>query len=113
MENVKTQKNIKVKYKSYLKARLNTVRFTGLFMSILLMIMLAVAYFNLIGDSLWNCVSVLYLCGVLFTLFSQLQDIKLKAKLAKASRVFSFLFYVLTGALLVFSIVRRYAGVNC
>lgn len=102
-----TQQNLRIQYKKYLKTRLNTIRFTGLFIALLVMVLLAIQQFKVL-DSLWNCVSILYCCGVLFTLFAQYQDIRLKKGLAMLSRTFATLLYICTLGILILIILDKF-----
>ena len=100
MLNVKSTPNIRSKHKQNLKKQLNIFRIVGLFMSLMIIVLLALQQFKIV-NSIWNCVSILYSCGILFTLFAQYQDFKLKKILARFSRVIATLFYILTIILLI------------
>ncbi len=103
------QQNLKIQYKKYVKSRLTAVRFLGLFMSLLTFAMILLQYFNVLR-SLWNSVSILYLCGAMFTITAQYQDLRLSKGWAKACRIIAAFFYILTIAPLVL-IILGYAGV--
>lgn len=103
------QQNVRIQYKKYVKSRLTTVRFLGLFMALVTFAMILLQHFGVLA-SLWNSVSILYLCGAMFTINAQYQDLRLSKGWARASRIIAAIFYILTIAPLVL-IILGYAGV--
>lgn len=107
MINTNAQENVRIKYKKYIKSRLTTTRYMGLVMSFVVLALIALQYFQVL-TGLWNCVSILYSCGVLFTLFAQYQDLYFRKKLAVTSRVLATILYLLTASLLILIILDRF-----
>lgn len=104
---MKLKKDLAVQYKKWVKARLTTIRVTGLFMSLLAIFLMGMQFFGIV-DGFMNCVSLVYICGFLFTLNAQYQDMCLKKKWAKASRIIATILYLATVSLCVLVILDRF-----
>lgn len=94
-------------YVKYIKTRLNLLRFSGLLMSLVGVALVLIQHFGLMSG-LWNCVSILYICGFLFTTNAQYLDMRQAKGFAKASRLFAMLFYIATVAMLVLILLDRF-----
>lgn len=112
MENVRVYKNIIARYRKYMKTRLATFRVTELLLSIMTLALVAFQYFEVVLNSLWNLVSILYLCGMMFTINAQYQDTCKAKRWATASRVFATIIYLATAALLVLIILDSFMVIS-
>ena len=112
MENVRAYKNIIARYRKYMKTRLATFRVSGLLLSIMTLALVAFQYFEIFLSSLWNLVSILYLCGMLFTINAQYQDTCKAKKWAIASRIIAAIIYLATVALLVLILLDSFMVIS-
>lgn len=104
---MKLKKDLALQYKKWVKARLTTIRVMGVFMSLLAIFLMGMQFFEII-DGFMNCISLVYICGFLFTLNAQYQDMCLNKKFAKASRIIAAILYLATVSLCVLIILDRF-----
>ena len=70
--------------------------------------MLILQHFKILENPLFNCVSIVYMCGALFTVNAQYQDLRLAKGWARFNRILATLFYIITVALLVIVLLDRF-----
>ena len=87
-------------------------RLTGLFLCFACLVLIALQYFGAMKGfqnmGMWNAVSIIYLCGAIFTINGQYQDLCKAKTFAKISRVLATVFYLATAALLVLILLDRF-----